>query len=199
MGRGTSKICHVFGVGVEDEKEKKHPSGYFLSRANPCYGTGKAAHSVGSCHTPANYVWPIGLCMQALTSREDEEAAEVLRMLLTTHAGTCLMHDRNGSHWLQCDRPPGGVRGGAESGGDDTSGVDWECTRKYGAHALARSSVQQDGMQPLDWMENNCPVRWLVNGQEQRFSWLDEAGQPWMHGQMDENGLHRHDEYAILW
>lgn len=60
--------------------------------------------------------------------------------------------------------------------GDDTSGVDWERTRKYGVHALARSSVQQDGMQPLDWMENSCPVRWLVNGQEQRFSWLDEAG-----------------------
>lgn len=82
--------------------------------------------------------------------------------------------------------------------GDDTSGVDWERTRKYGVHALAqsgtplfvscqpgvpgnaelqelreslaRSSVQQDGMQPLDWMENSCPVRWLVNGQEQRFS-----------------------------
>jgi len=66
---------------------------YILSRANPCYGTGKAAHGVGSCHTPANYVWPIGLCMQALTSLEDEEAADVLRMLLTTHAGTCLMHE----------------------------------------------------------------------------------------------------------
>jgi len=124
--------------------------------------------------------------------------------------------------------------------GDDTSGVDWERTRKYGVHALAfrlphhnslyavdadcvgitgkinwaqnrewlrvlaqsgtplfvscqpgvlgkaelqelrealaRASVQQDVMQPLDWMENSCPSRWLVNGQEQRFSWLDEAG-----------------------
>lgn len=124
--------------------------------------------------------------------------------------------------------------------GDDTSGVDWERTRKYGVHALAfrlphhnslyavdadcvgitgkiswaqnrewlralaqsgtplfvscqpgvlgqaelqdlrealaRASVQQDVMQPLDWMENSCPSRWLVNGREQRFSWLDEAG-----------------------
>ena len=31
--------------------------------------------------------------MQILTSVNDEEAAAALRMLLTTHAGTCLMHE----------------------------------------------------------------------------------------------------------
>lgn len=66
---------------------------YVLSGANPCYGAGKAAHGVGSWHTPRNYVWPIALCMQAMTTQSDDEAAEMLRMLLTTHAGTRLMHE----------------------------------------------------------------------------------------------------------
>ena len=66
---------------------------YVLSRDNPCYGEGKSAHGVGSWHTPRGYVWPIGLCMQAMTSRSDDEVAELLCMLLTTHADTGFMHE----------------------------------------------------------------------------------------------------------
>lgn len=66
---------------------------YVLSTENPCYGVGGFARGVGSWHTPRNYVWPIGLCMQIMTSNDDTETAELLRMLLTTHAGTCFMHE----------------------------------------------------------------------------------------------------------
>ena len=37
--------------------------------------------------------------------------------------------------------------------------------------AFARNSVQKDTLIPLDWMENVCPERWLVNGEEIRFDW----------------------------
>lgn len=66
---------------------------YALSRDNPCYGEGKLAHGVGSWHTPRGYVWPISLCMQAMTSHSDDEAADLLRMLLITHADTGFMHE----------------------------------------------------------------------------------------------------------
>ena len=40
--------------------------------------------------------------------------------------------------------------------------------------AYARSSVQRDTLIPLDWMENICPERWLLNGEEVRFDWYPD-------------------------
>ena len=39
--------------------------------------------------------------------------------------------------------------------------------------ALARGSVQNDELIPLDWMENTCPARWLLNGKEQTVDWFE--------------------------
>ncbi len=66
---------------------------FILSGDNPFYFSGRTAEGVGSPHTPKGYIWPIALCVRILTSRDDEEAAASLRMLLTTHAGTRLMHE----------------------------------------------------------------------------------------------------------
>lgn len=40
--------------------------------------------------------------------------------------------------------------------------------------AYARNSVQTDTLIPMDWMENVCPERWLLNGEEIRFDWFDD-------------------------
>lgn len=37
--------------------------------------------------------------------------------------------------------------------------------------AYARNAVQRDTLIPLDWMENICPERWLLNGEEIRYDW----------------------------
>lgn len=42
--------------------------------------------------------------------------------------------------------------------------------------AYARNSVQEDVMIPLDWMENVCPDRWLLNGEEVTFNWYPDVG-----------------------
>ena len=39
--------------------------------------------------------------------------------------------------------------------------------------ALTRGSVQNDDLIPLDWMENTCPARWLLNGKEQTVDWFE--------------------------
>ncbi|MCI5547051.1 MAG: alpha-galactosidase [Clostridiales bacterium] len=44
------------------------------------------------------------------------------------------------------------------------------------SEAYARASVQTDVFKPLDWMENSCPERWLLNGEETRFDWYPETG-----------------------
>ena len=66
---------------------------FILSKDNPYYFEGKAAKGVGSPHTPHNYIWPISLAMQGLTSTDEEEKALLLDMLETANAGTGFMHE----------------------------------------------------------------------------------------------------------
>lgn len=66
---------------------------FLLSEDNPYYYEGKLAKGMGSPHTPAGYVWHIGIVMQALTSDSKEEILECLDMLSKTHAGTNYMHE----------------------------------------------------------------------------------------------------------
>ena len=66
---------------------------FALSHRNPYYREGALARGVGSPHTPEGYIWPIALCVQAMTSSDDAEVAAILRMLMTTHAGTSFMHE----------------------------------------------------------------------------------------------------------
>lgn len=40
--------------------------------------------------------------------------------------------------------------------------------------AYHRGAKQTDVLIPLDWMENICPRRYLINGEEIRFDWFDD-------------------------
>jgi uncharacterized protein len=64
-----------------------------LSNANPYFYTGKAASGIGSPHTPRDYIWPIALCMQGMTSNSKDEKFTLLETLMNTDAGTGLMHE----------------------------------------------------------------------------------------------------------
>lgn len=66
---------------------------FILSEANPYYFQGKFARGIGSPHTPVNHVWHLSLIMQGMTSTDEEEKEDILRMLSETDAGTGLMHE----------------------------------------------------------------------------------------------------------
>ena len=66
---------------------------FVLSADNPYYYTGKYASGVGSPHTPQGYIWPIALCVQAMTSTDDAEISALLHQIITTHADTGFMHE----------------------------------------------------------------------------------------------------------
>ncbi len=66
---------------------------FILSAANPYFYQGKAATGVGSPHTPQDFIWPISLCVQGLTSNSKAEKTELLEMLMRCDAGTGLMHE----------------------------------------------------------------------------------------------------------
>jgi meiotically up-regulated gene 157 (Mug157) protein len=66
---------------------------FSLSEANPWFNEGKFARGIGGPHVGEKKIWPLGLVMQALTSKDDNEIIECLTMLKNTHAGTGFIHE----------------------------------------------------------------------------------------------------------
>jgi alpha-galactosidase len=52
--------------------------------------------------------------------------------------------------------------------------ADNEEIHKAVCDALQVNSVQTDELIPLDWMENNCPSRWLLNGEILEIDWFGQ-------------------------
>lgn len=64
-----------------------------LSKQNKYYYEGKYASGLGSPHTPEGYVWHIGLAIAGLTTNDKKEQEKILDTLITTSAGTKMMHE----------------------------------------------------------------------------------------------------------
>lgn len=76
----------------EDELYRNTRS-FVLSEENPYFYQGTYARGVGSPHTPQGYIWPISLCVQAMTSTDMREIAGILNTLMSTHGDTGFMHE----------------------------------------------------------------------------------------------------------
>jgi uncharacterized protein len=66
---------------------------FVLSPRNPYFFTGTYAQGVGSPHTPRDYVWPLALVMQALTSTDDDEVKRVLGYIAASDLGDHRLHE----------------------------------------------------------------------------------------------------------
>ena len=66
---------------------------FILSADNPYFFRGQAAEGVGGPHVGVNMIWPLGIIVRALTSTDDREMLNCLRMLKNTDAGTGFMHE----------------------------------------------------------------------------------------------------------
>ncbi len=66
---------------------------FVLSDSNPYFFQGKEGEGIGSPHTLVNQIWPIGIIMRAMTSQDEREILNQLRILKRTHAGTGFMHE----------------------------------------------------------------------------------------------------------
>lgn len=64
-----------------------------LSKDNPWFFSGTYAEGIGSPHTGMDRIWPIAITMRALTSTDDNEIVQSIRMLKKTHGGTGFMHE----------------------------------------------------------------------------------------------------------
>ncbi|CAM3114372.1 glycoside hydrolase family 125 protein [Lactiplantibacillus plajomi] len=64
-----------------------------LSPENPYYYSGTLAAGQGSPHTPENYIWPIAIAMEGLTTSSRDHQLAALQTLIKTTGGTDLMHE----------------------------------------------------------------------------------------------------------
>jgi meiotically up-regulated gene 157 (Mug157) protein len=83
----------MFGFTAADDPAYLATRKLLLSPENPYYYSGSAAAGIGSPHTPPDYVWPIALSVQGLTSTSAEERQHLLEVLRDTTGGTGQMHE----------------------------------------------------------------------------------------------------------
>ena len=97
-GNGWQLFLHsidlpYLGVCAMDDPTYQRTRKFVLSESNPYYYKGEFAKGVGSPHTPKGYIWPIALCVQAMTSDDLDEIAGIVDTLMHTHAGCECMHE----------------------------------------------------------------------------------------------------------
>lgn len=66
---------------------------FAFSASNPFFIKGKAGEGEGSPHAGMENIWPLGIINRALTSVDDSEITDSIKMLLATHAGTGFIHE----------------------------------------------------------------------------------------------------------
>ena len=66
---------------------------FVWSDDNPCFFRGKAGEGIGGPHIGRDYVWPMSIMMKCFTAQDDDEIRHCMHLLLTTDAGTGLIHE----------------------------------------------------------------------------------------------------------
>lgn len=85
-------LCYL-GIHRPDDPIYQRTRRFLLGAHNPWYFRGKAAEGAGSPHSGKESIWPMGIILRALTSRDEAEILHCLHMLKATHAGTGFMHE----------------------------------------------------------------------------------------------------------
>jgi meiotically up-regulated gene 157 (Mug157) protein len=72
---------------------------FALSDRNPYFYRGKYAQGIGSPHTPHGYIWPLALCVQALTATDDAEVNRVFGWIAVSDVGDHRLHESFNADW----------------------------------------------------------------------------------------------------
>lgn len=66
---------------------------FVWSQKNPFFFSGDAAEGIGGPHVGMDMIWPMAITMRGLTSNDEKEIKECIKVLKSTHAGTGFMHE----------------------------------------------------------------------------------------------------------
>jgi len=88
-----------FGYLPADNSLYRTTRAFVLSDRNPYYFHGRYASGEGSPHTPHGYVWPLALCVQALTATDPDEVSRVLGYIAASDTGDHRLHESFDANW----------------------------------------------------------------------------------------------------
>ncbi len=71
----------------------KNTRKFLFSEDNPYFFEGKYGEGIGGPHVGLDMIWPMTVIVRALTSNDDSEIIECLKMLKRTHADTGFIHE----------------------------------------------------------------------------------------------------------
>lgn len=66
---------------------------FVLSTENPYFFKGKAAEGIGGPHAGMDMIWPLSIIIRGLTSTDDSEIRNCIKMLIASNAHTGFMHE----------------------------------------------------------------------------------------------------------
>ncbi|GAC1456106.1 MAG: glycoside hydrolase family 125 protein [Vulcanimicrobiaceae bacterium] len=88
-----------FGYLPENNSLYRATRDFVLSDRNPYFFKGKYAEGVGSPHTPHGFIWPLALCVQALTSTDESEVKRVLGYIAASDVGDHRLRESFDANW----------------------------------------------------------------------------------------------------
>ena len=66
---------------------------FVLSENNPFFFKGTAGEGIGGPHAGMDMIWPMSIIMRGLTSNNEPEVKQCMKMLIKSNAGTGFMHE----------------------------------------------------------------------------------------------------------
>ena len=81
------------GCVAADDPVYENTRKFVWSADNPFFFKGTVGEGIGGHHKGADMIWPMSIIMKAMTSYDDGEIRDCIRMLVATHAGTGFMHE----------------------------------------------------------------------------------------------------------
>ena len=89
---GLLSLPYLGACAMEDPVYKATRA-FVLSDDNPYFFRGRAASGIGGPHVGLDMIWPLSIIIRALTTEDENEMFDCLKMLKETHAGTGFMHE----------------------------------------------------------------------------------------------------------
>ncbi len=71
----------------------KNTRKFLFSKNNPYYFEGKAGYGIGGPHAGLGKIWHLSIIMRGITSTDENEIVECIKLLKSTHANTGFMHE----------------------------------------------------------------------------------------------------------
>ena len=85
-------LPYLKAISVDDEVYKNTRS-FLFSKNNPYYFEGKAGNGIGGPHAGLGKIWHLSVIMSGLTSTNENEIIDCIKLLKTSHAETGFMHE----------------------------------------------------------------------------------------------------------